>query len=122
MVQFKSFIADMDGGNEYAGQLISTTSTGGGGGGSPIGLLLALTGSSGGTVTTQTYSKPMVNLRWSDDRGHTWGDPVELPLGATGEYDSSLQWWGLGMARHRVFELSWAEDCNTALNGAWVDV
>jgi len=65
---------------------------------------------------------PMVSLRWSDDRGHSWGNPVELPLGGAGEYDTSIQFWGLGAARHRVFELSWAEDCKTALNGAWIDV
>jgi hypothetical protein len=66
-------------------------------------------------------SDPIVNLRWSDDRGHSWGDAVQLPVGGPGEYGTSLQWWGLGIGRHRVFELSWAEDFKTALNGAWVE-
>lgn len=64
---------------------------------------------------------PQVSLRWSDDRGHTFGDPVTLPIGGPGEYGTSLQWWGLGIGRHRVFELSWTGDFNTALNGAWVE-
>jgi len=64
---------------------------------------------------------PIASLRWSDDRGHTWGDAVQLPIGGPGQYDTSLQWWGLGIGRHRVFELSWAENFKTALNGAWVE-
>lgn len=64
---------------------------------------------------------PQVSLRWSDTRGASWGDPVMMPLGDTGQYDASVQWWGLGSARDRVFELSWSEPVKTALNGAWID-
>lgn len=66
-------------------------------------------------------ANPIASLRWSDDRGKTWGDAVQLPIGAIGNYDSAIQWWGLGIGRHRVFELSWADDVKTALNGAWVE-
>lgn len=65
---------------------------------------------------------PQVSLRWSDDRGASFGDAVMMPLGKTGEYLTSLQWWGLGMARDRVFELSWSAAVKTALNGAFVDI
>jgi len=65
---------------------------------------------------------PQASLRWSDDRGASFGDAVMMPLGKTGEYLTSLQWWGLGMARDRVFELSWSAPVKTALNGAFVDV
>lgn len=65
---------------------------------------------------------PMVSLRWSDDRGATFGDPVMMPLGKAGEYITSVQWRGLGMARDRVFELSWSAPVKTCLNGAWVDM
>ena len=63
----------------------------------------------------------------SDDRGHTWGNPVGQPLGAnnpqggTGGYLSQAQWRQLGSARDRVFELFWSPPVNTALQGAWVD-
>ena len=70
---------------------------------------------------SENDQNPIVNLRWSDDRGHTWGDAVQLPVGGPGEYGTSLQWWGLGIGRHRVFELSWSENFKTALNGAWVE-
>ena len=65
---------------------------------------------------------PQISLRWSDDRGATFGNPVLMPLGSAGAYDASLRWWGLGVGRYRVFELSWSDAIQTALNGAWVDI
>jgi hypothetical protein len=65
---------------------------------------------------------PEVRLRWSDDRGASWGNPVSGSLGKVGEYLTSIQWQRLGYARDRVFELSWSAPVRTALNGAWVDV
>lgn len=64
---------------------------------------------------------PEVRLRWSDDRGRSWGNPVVGTLGKVGEYLTSIQWQRLGYARDRVFELSWSAPVKTALNGAWVD-
>jgi hypothetical protein len=60
-----------------------------------------------------------VTLRWSDDGGQTWGQPlVQTVHGATnGQYS----WRRLGMARDRVYELSWTAQGETALNGAWVE-
>jgi hypothetical protein len=60
-------------------------------------------------------------LRWSDDRGHSFGNPVAQSLGNTGNYIRQMQWTKLGMARDRVFELFWAAPVDTALMGAWVD-
>jgi hypothetical protein len=62
-----------------------------------------------------------VSLRWSDDRGASWGNPVQGSLGATGAYLTSIQFQRLGMARDRVFELAWSSPISTALNGAFVD-
>ena len=77
-------------------------------------------GNTAGLLTTD--SAPMASLRWSDDRGASFGDAVMMPLGTTGQYSTSLQWWGLGMARDRVFELSWSAPIKTALNGAFVEI
>ena len=63
-----------------------------------------------------------VFLRWSDDRGHRFGNPVGQGLGNGGDYRISLQWQRLGMARDRVFEISWSAPNATALQGAWVDI
>jgi hypothetical protein len=65
---------------------------------------------------------PQVSLRWSDDRGHTYGSPVLNDLGGSGAYLQSLQWQRLGMARDRVYEISWSTPYPTALQGAWLDV
>ena len=70
---------------------------------------------------TSPASPPTVSLRWSDDRGKTFGNKVEQSLGALGQYLTSLQWQRLGYARDRVFELSWSAPTKTALNAAWVD-
>jgi hypothetical protein len=61
-----------------------------------------------------------VFLRWSDTRGKSWGNAIKTSLGKEGEYATSLQFQRLGMARDRVFELSWSAPLKTALLGAWV--
>jgi len=62
----------------------------------------------------------LISLRWSDDRGHSYGSLVSQPIGATGEYRKSLQWQRCGLARDRVWELSWSTPMATALQGAWI--
>lgn len=63
-----------------------------------------------------------VFLIWSDDRGHSFGNPVGQSLGGDGEYIKSLQWQRLGVARDRVFQIEWSCAKPTALQGAWVEV
>ncbi len=63
-----------------------------------------------------------VSLAWSDDRGHTFGNPVPQPMGTLGAYLTQPKWSRLGMARDRVFQLSWTAPVRTALQGAWIDV
>jgi hypothetical protein len=72
-------------------------------------------------TTIPVLSVSLVSLRWSDDRGHHYGSPVTQPIGDAGEFRTSLQWQRLGMARDRVFELSWSVPTNTALQGCWLD-
>lgn len=64
---------------------------------------------------------PEVRLRWSDDRGASWGNYVFGSIGKVGEFLTSIQYQRLGYARDRVFELSWSAPVKTALNGAYVD-
>lgn len=67
-------------------------------------------------------NEPEVFLRWSDDRGATWGNPISLGTGGTGNYIRQLQAQRLGMARDRVFEVFWSFPRKTALLGAYIDV
>jgi hypothetical protein len=62
-----------------------------------------------------------VFLRWSDDRGKSFGNPIGQTMGVEGEYLTSINWWRLGMARDRVFEIFWSEPVKTALSGAFID-
>lgn len=65
-----------------------------------------------------------VTLRWSDDRGRTFNSGITQTLGQPGQYLTNLQWRRLGMARDRVFEISFqtatAGMLPTALNGAYI--
>ncbi len=73
-------------------------------------------------ATTDPTAVPQIELRWSDDRGVSYGNAVEQPLGQVGQTQINLQWQRLGMARDRVFELAWSTPTMTALNGAFIDV
>jgi hypothetical protein len=63
-----------------------------------------------------------LSLRWSDDGGRTWGNPVVDSFGMKGAYLQSIQFQRLGMARSRVFELSWSANAKTAVIGASIDM
>ena len=63
---------------------------------------------------------PMIKLRWSDDRGKTYGNYVLQTMGNTGQYLTNIQWRRLGIARDRVFELSWSANVKTALQGVFL--
>lgn len=60
-------------------------------------------------------------LRWSDDKGKTWGNAVMQSAGAPGEYLTEPKWAGAGVARDRVFEIAHSIVGPAALNGGWVD-
>jgi hypothetical protein len=73
-------------------------------------------------TTEAALSSNLISLRYSDDRGHSYGNPISQSMGEVGEYRTSLQWQRLGMCRDRVWELSWSVPCSAALQGCWVDV
>lgn len=66
-------------------------------------------------------SDPQISLSWSNDKGRTYGNPVNQSIGMTGEYLTVATWSRLGMARDRVFKLSWTANCKTALNGGFYE-
>lgn len=77
-----------------------------------------------GTPLTGSTPAPLqvMWLRWSNDRGVTFGSPVEQTIGLNGEYRNSVQWGRLGMGRDRVFEVGWSCSVKAALNGAFVQM
>lgn len=72
-------------------------------------------------MDTDMSDAPQAWLEWSDDRGVTWSNPVLQTLGRTGQYLTSMQWQRLGMARSRVFRLSWSAPLKTALLSASIE-
>lgn len=74
----------------------------------------------GGTLTSAIPDNPpKVFLRVSVDRGGSFGNAVQGNFGAAGDYGQFPFWRNLGYARDFVFELSWSEPINTALNGGF---
>lgn len=65
---------------------------------------------------------PEVLLRWSDTGGASWGDTVTLEFSRTGDYLRQMNVRRLGIARDRVFELSWDFPFKTALQGPWIEI
>lgn len=61
-----------------------------------------------------------VSLRWSDNGGKSWGNPVIRSLGLEGEYTRQVNFQRLGAARSRVFEVQWSSPVRTAISGAFV--
>lgn len=75
-----------------------------------------------GTIDGSTpFNPPVVSLRWSDTKGRSYGNALLQSLGSGGQYLTNMQWRRLGMARDRVYELSWSTPAITALNGAWLE-
>jgi hypothetical protein len=74
------------------------------------------------TETKAVALDNLINLEWSDDRGHSYGSPVSQNIGDRGAYITSLQWQRLGYARDRVFRISWSVPLRTALQGAFIDI
>lgn len=49
---------------------------------------------------------PIINLRWSDDGGHTWSNYYPVSAGTLGQYKTRCMWRRLGRARDRIYEIS----------------
>lgn len=65
---------------------------------------------------------PVVEMRYSDDGGHTWTSYKTRSAGAIGHYKSRALWRSLGGSRDRVFEFSGSDPIKTTLLGAQIDI
>lgn len=68
-----------------------------------------------------TVEPPMINLRYSDDGGGSWSNYRRKGMLSAGRYRNIYRWRGLGMARDRVYELSWSAPMLISLQGAYLD-
>lgn len=58
------------------------------------------------TVTSTQPVDPTINLRWSDDGGHTWSNLYSVGAGQAGAFKTRAIWRRLGRARSRIYEIS----------------
>jgi hypothetical protein len=65
---------------------------------------------------------PQISLSWSDNRGRTYGNPVQQSMGAQGQFQTVVSWNRLGQARDRIFKLEWSADVKTSLLGGFADI
>ena len=74
----------------------------------------------GTALDTDDYT---ITMRYSYDKGKTWGNPLTQSLGRTGQYLIWPTWPGSqGLTRDMLYEISWTSPVDTALNGAYVNV
>lgn len=74
------------------------------------------------SVSTEVLILPDhdITLKWSDDAGASWSNGIIKSVGAHGEYLTSPTFYRLGMARSRIFEISWAGPQAEAMTGVFV--
>ena len=67
-------------------------------------------------------SDPQVELSFSDDGGHTYGNPYPASLGKQGEYKKELTWRRLGYTRNGVVKLQISDTCKRVILGGYAEV
>jgi hypothetical protein len=73
-------------------------------------------------LTTGQGSDPQMMLRWSDDGGQTWSNVHTVSAGAIGAFSARAEWWQLGQARDRVFEVSCADPVPISLIDCYLEM
>lgn len=64
---------------------------------------------------------PEVNLRWSDDGGHTFSSYLPRSMGQAGAYTERARWTQLGSGRDRVFEVMCDASVKKVFTNAYLD-
>lgn len=65
---------------------------------------------------------PVLQMRYSDDGGHTWSPSRELKVGKRGAFNEVVQANRLGQSRRRTFEFVATDSVDWTLLRAWGDV
>ncbi len=76
----------------------------------------------GNEMSSASNDDDQVSLRWSDNAGRSYGEAVLQTIGPTGNYLTSMQWNRLGLARDRVYEVSWSAPVKTSIQGVYLEV
>lgn len=75
------------------------------------------------TNTVPTGARdPMLNLRWSDDSGHTWSNYYAGGAGQAGKYYKRVMFRRLGKSRNRIYEISTSDAIPWRISDAYLQV
>jgi hypothetical protein len=72
-------------------------------------------------TTVGQGSNPQVSISISRDNGHTWGTEMWRPLGASGEYQTRLEWRRLGTTRWLTAKLRITDPVKRVITSAAVN-
>jgi hypothetical protein len=56
-----------------------------------------------------TFRGPLMDMRWSDNGGHSWSNYQSRDCGQIGSFGTRVRWLRLGRARDRVYEIRCAD-------------
>lgn len=65
---------------------------------------------------------PTIMFRYSQDRGRTWSSEIRRPFGATGEYQTTVEYMRLGVARNFTVEFKISDPCKTSILNGWINL
>lgn len=71
------------------------------------------------TVPAKQGSNPQIALRWSNDRGMTYGNTHSRSLGKIGEYNWRTRWTNCGSYYNRTWEASVSDPVSWTVIGAY---
>jgi hypothetical protein len=73
------------------------------------------------TPVTPYLRAPQLDIRWTDDQGHTWSNVHSVGLGLTGQYKNRAILRRLGRSRNRVYEVACSDPVALRLIDAFVN-
>lgn len=65
--------------------------------------------------------EPVVEMRYSDDGGHTWSNVKTAGLGFTGDYRKRVIWRRLGKSRNRIYEIACSDPVSLRMVDAFIN-
>ena len=75
----------------------------------------------GDGIAGQPNTQPRATLRWSNDRGRTFGNDYTVSLGLLGDYTHRAIWNRLGRGRSRVWEVELSDAVPVGIVDAYMD-
>jgi hypothetical protein len=66
--------------------------------------------------------EPQINLRWSKDAGHTWGNEITRGIGFPGQYRKRVRWLRIPRGRNMVLEINMSDPVSWRIVDCYAEV